>query len=277
VSSALEARREQSLGTCWYLYGVVPASSAPDERFDWPSVTATGQVDVLGEGTLAAVVTPAPAVDFDQPGLDAHLQDAAWLESKIRAHEQVLERVLAHSSVLPFRFCTIYRSEESVRGFLRERRAELEAALGQLAGRVELGVKAFADRKRLAHRLGSGVQDEGLGEGESGGRAYLERRLAEQRSADDLERVALELVEAWHEELMAHAAAGTFLRLQTPEASGRPDDMLMNAAYLVEANDRGFIDAVAALRGEYEALGIVFELTGPWPPYNFVPDEAGTG
>jgi hypothetical protein len=275
VTSALEARPKQTAGTCWYLYGVVSGDSAPSKTSDWPSVTAAGEIEVVREGGLAAVVTPVPAVDFDQPGLDEHLQDTAWLEAKIRAHEQVLERVLADASVLPFRFCTVYRSEESVRHFLRERRGALEAALHQLTGRVELGVKAFADRRSLV-RPGNEGEHEAPSEGQSGGRAYLERRLAEQRSAEDVERLALELVERWHEQLMAHAAAGKFLRLQIPEASGRSGEMLMNAAYLVEANDRGFTGALAGLQREHKALGVAFELSGPWPPYNFVPPEVGS-
>ena len=46
--------------------------------------------------------------------------------------------------------------------------------------------------------------------------------------------------------------------------------MLLNGAYLVEGHS---VDELRALVGELEAtcsVGARVELTGPWPPYNFV-------
>jgi gas vesicle protein GvpL/GvpF len=50
--------------------------------------------------------------------------------------------------------------------------------------------------------------------------------------------------------------------------------MLFNGAYLVEDRAR-FEEALAALAEDYRESGIELELTGPWPPYNFVPSELG--
>jgi hypothetical protein len=45
--------------------------------------------------------------------------------------------------------------------------------------------------------------------------------------------------------------------------------MLLNGAYLVPDGDERFAAEVALLAEEHAAAGITFELTGPWPPYNF--------
>jgi hypothetical protein len=52
--------------------------------------------------------------------------------------------------------------------------------------------------------------------------------------------------------------------------------MVLNAAYLVEAARVEQLREVAA-RGEaeHQPLGARVEVSGPWPPYNFVPG-AGT-
>ena len=50
--------------------------------------------------------------------------------------------------------------------------------------------------------------------------------------------------------------------------------MVFNAAYLVEDRER-FEEELGALADEHRARGVDFELTGPWPPYNFVPSELG--
>ena len=47
--------------------------------------------------------------------------------------------------------------------------------------------------------------------------------------------------------------------------------MILNGAYLV-AGERvaAFQSELASLEKEYTDLGFRYEMTGPWPPYNFV-------
>ena len=47
--------------------------------------------------------------------------------------------------------------------------------------------------------------------------------------------------------------------------------MIMNGAYLVERErDDELREALEQLRTEHRERGLVLELTGPWPAYNFV-------
>ena len=59
---------------------------------------------------------------------------------------------------------------------------------------------------------------------------------------------------------------------QNRELSGHEGEMLLNGAYLVDA-DRvdGLRALVAELEEHHARSGRGIELTGPWPPYNFVP------
>ncbi len=50
--------------------------------------------------------------------------------------------------------------------------------------------------------------------------------------------------------------------------------MLLNAAYLVRRGDEGLAREVASLHAEHATNGYAFELTGPWPPHNFVGEDA---
>ena len=63
--------------------------------------------------------------------------------------------------------------------------------------------------------------------------------------------------------------------LQAPELSGREEEMVFNGAYLVTADRGGFEAALASLAREIRDDGVDLELTGPWPAYNFVPEELG--
>jgi len=247
-------------GTGWYLYGVVPAGG---EAPAGPAVDPEHEVVTLEAGAVAGVASQVSLGEFDERELPERLGDAEWLEQKIRAHEQVLEAVLARTAVVPCRFCTVYRDEDHLKAFLAGHANELAEALDRFTGRVELGVKAFA-----ASRTTSAA-----GEAQSG-RAYLEARRSEQRLREQLaasrSRIAAEL----HERMLTAAEDGVVLDLQSREASGRDEEMFFNAAYLV--SDRGRFEqalgSAAQERGELQ-----LELTGPWPPYNFVPEELGRG
>jgi hypothetical protein len=205
------------------------------------------------------VTSRVSLAEFDEAGLPERLGDAAWLEEKIRAHEDVLESVLASAPVIPCRFCTVYRSEGDLRVFLEERSDALRDALARVQGKVELGVKAFV-----------APEPEKAAEPAETGRAYLERRRAEQRAREELSRLRDETAAQLHERLLAVADDGVELALHKPELSGREDEMVFNGAYLVADRER-FERELEILRGEHGDLTL--ELTGPWPPYNFVPEE----
>lgn len=279
MSSSAGAPAGAQNGSGWYLYGVVAAAQAPAEIDAGISVDPAHEVELLTEGPLAAVASRVSLEEFDQERLPERLNDPAWLERKIRAHEQVLERALASASVVPFRFCTVYRSEAELRRFLNERGSDLAAVLAHVDGKVELGVKAFVDRERFAGALAA--RNEEAGELQArvaaaeGGRAYLEARRFDQLVARELERLAAEVVEKSHARLLEAAEAGTLGPLQSPEVSGRSEEMLLNGAYLIPAGGGELEEAVTELAREYAELGVGFEVTGPWPPYNFVPREAG--
>jgi hypothetical protein len=178
--------------------------------------------------------------------------------------------------VVPCRFCTVYRSEDDLRRFLLERGDALADALGRVRGRVELGVKAFVERERFA--AGRALENESIRElservsQSAGGRAYLEARRLDQAVAAELARFKDEVGAQLHERLLAAAEDGVLLPLQRPEVSGRDDEMVFNSAYLVADRER-FARELAALRNDYRDGGVELELTGPWPPYNFVPAE----
>ena len=61
-------------------------------------------------------------------------------------------------------------------------------------------------------------------------------------------------------------------RLVAPELSGRDGEMVLNSAYLVSDRPR-FEGELTALARELSERGLELELTGPWPPYNFVSEE----
>jgi hypothetical protein len=241
--------------TGWYVYGVAAQQDGLEAI-----------AKVVGRGRLAALVAEVPLDEYGEETLRERLNDRAWLEEKARAHEEVLQAVAEFAPVVPLRFGTIYDELADVEELLDTRAPSFESALERVRGRVELGVKAWADPARLAAAIGA---EEPTGE-EASGRAYLQRRQREQQLAAEVSARCVELGEEAHRRLLAVAVDGVANRPQPRELTGRDETMILNGAYLVPTGDAALGAEVQRLAAEHEPLGITYELTGPWPPHNFV-------
>ena len=125
---------ETAAATGWYVFGIVDADTAVDG------------VELVRNGSLAAVVAEVDLAEFGEEALRERLNDRAWLEETALRHADVLQRVAADHAVVPLRFGTIYDARDDVAGLLEARGDEFRAALARVRGRVELGVKVWIDR-----------------------------------------------------------------------------------------------------------------------------------
>lgn len=240
----------------WYVYGVVSSGI---------EVIEEGTI-LLTDGALAAVAIQVPLDEFDEQRLREHLADMAWVESTARAHEAVLDRVRAQTTVIPMRMCTVYRTEGGVREMLRREAEPLLEAIDHLRGKAEWGVKAFIE-------LDPGGDG---GETEQSGAAYMQRKRDEREHRGQAIELAEEVGAQIHERLGEVASDGLLVPLQRREVTGHRGDMVFNGVYLVaDVEADAFHDAVRALRTEFEPHGFELVPSGPWPAYNFVPGTIG--
>lgn len=251
-----------------YLYGVVRADRRP--WLDGVAGVGGAPLSLVEVDRLVAVVADVARQDFIPA--DAEREDAAWLERAVRAHESVLERCLEPGPVLPMRFATTVRDESDIRALLRERDGQFTAALERLLGRREWGLKILlGDPRALAQHVLKRRDDLAAREREladrSPGAAYLARKRLDREIAVTGDEMSAELVHTSHRRLTDSAVAACL-----PIAShSRAERIYLNAAYLVaEAEEAAFEAVVAELDREHAGCGLRYELTGPWPAYNFV-------
>jgi hypothetical protein len=235
--------------TGWYVFGVVPSDAVPPRG-----------AYLVERGALAAVAAEVPLEDFSGEALQAHLNDTVWLEEKVRTHENVLSSFVGVAPVVPLRFGAVYRDVDQIRALLAERADFFETALTRLRGHIELGVKAWFDPASVEQPTATD------------GRSYLERRQSEL----SLERAAAAAATGAHGRLSTFAVDCVINRPQSRQLTGRDAAMLLNAAYLVPLDDDRLVEEVARLADQHAALGVTYEVTGPWPPYNFAPAEERT-
>lgn len=267
---AFEARSTDD-GQVWWTYCVASAEDITSRPSELEGIEPETQVQVVREGPLAALVSPVPSAEYGDERLREHLEDLRWLEHTARRHEAVLEAALQDVTIVPLRLCTLYRDVDGVRGFLRDYEDPLIEGLTRVQGCTEWGVKVFAEA-----RAGSSGPDTSPGTSERSGAAYLQQRQQERALAERASEVRAKCAEAIHRRMRELAREAASNPPQRPGVHGRELRMLLNGAYLVErGRDEELARAVETLREEWEPLGFVIELTGPWPPYNFVAGATG--
>ncbi|MGW7573440.1 GvpL/GvpF family gas vesicle protein [Streptomyces sp. NPDC054765] len=238
-----------------YVYGIVRAGHPlPADRGgvgDPP-----GTVESIGEGRLAAVVSQAP------PKLRARRRD-------LMAHQELLLALAEDGPVLPMRFGMVAPDETVVRRQLSDAEERHLAALEDLAGRVEINVKAMPADDSLAALVKGDATIRGLREAVRRRPSYEANMRLGEAVATALSRRA---AEAGHEivhELTPRAravAAG-------PEVSG----CQVNMSFLVDRRDSDGFAAEAERLARHRSDRVALRVAGPLPCYSFLEPRALAG
>ena len=170
-------------------------------------------------------------------------------------HARVIAECFQHSTVLPFRFGTVFNDDESLRKSIRSNQRQFLGNIDKLRGKTEMHLKIFVDDccgGEIEKRMGA----------DSVGREYLSS-LRENASRA--------------RERQTHARAVSFQmhRLFQPldeEVSCRLTEhgkMMLDIAHLIDRK------CVERYQNKFTSTSAVMrecqmQLSGPWPPYHFV-------
>jgi hypothetical protein len=244
-----------------YLYAIGDAALADSDVLAETTGVDAVPVRTVVEGPLAAVVASVDRDRFSEQSIRARLEDLEWVEKLARTHHEVVDRIARNHPIAPVRMATVYLNDAGVHELLRDHRSELAATLDRVRGRSEWGVKGYAApaNEASAAELEASAPD-------APGTSYLMRRRAERdRAAHRRERVA-EAAEKLHQEFAALAVDSRVYPPQDPRLTGRRDEMILNAAYLVDEAGAALLARRVNAATDDE---LRLELTGPWAPYSF--------
>ncbi|MFG3659391.1 GvpL/GvpF family gas vesicle protein [Streptomyces sp. NPDC047706] len=231
---------------------------------------------------LVAVVSTVPEHDFAEEPLRAHLEDLDWLTATARGHQGVIDALTTVTTPLPLRLGTVFRDDSGVRMMLEAREGDFLRTLDRLEGRVEWGVKVYAEpgtgepaeSAEPAQRpdAGGGTQDGPAAGKAMSGRDYLRRRSRSVKERESGLRKVEEFADRLHETLAAHADDSRLHAPQSAQLSGASGRNVLNAAYLVpRGQSEEFVEIVD--RTKDEMPGVRVELTGPWAAYSFAGEK----
>jgi hypothetical protein len=181
-------------------------------------------------------------------------------QQAIVEHAHVIRDCFATMTVLPFRFGTTFDSDEALRRAVRSNRKTLLESLARLRGKAEMHVKLL---------LKDAVVEEALRELPAGvGGEYL-RKLRDQASIQRERQTKARALS-----LQVHKL---FSPLEEDIVCKRTDsgNMLLDFAHLIDSS------SVLKYQNRYSAATRHFKdcqvsITGPWPPYHFMPGKIRT-
>jgi hypothetical protein len=170
-------------------------------------------------------------------------------------HAKVIAECFKHSTVLPFRFGTIFGDDETLRKSIRSNQRQFMGHIEKLRGKTEMHLKIFVDdccNRAIASQLGPN----------NSGRQYLSNLRETATRTRERQTQARTISVQMHR---------LFLPLDE-EVSCRLTDngkMLLDIAHLI---DRKTVDRY---RNKFSTTSATLsecrmQLSGPWPPYHFV-------
>lgn len=222
---------------------------------------------------VTAVIGRVPIEEFIGAEAESRMQDLAWVGPRACRHEDVIEEIIHHSPVLPARFGTIFSSPEALEKYLKENYPVISKFLDYVDDKEEWGVRGLMAREKVKENHFPNLlieQERSLSSLPPGRRYFQEKRLQM-----DLEKK----VNLWLEEVLGKvrdhlsdlATDYVERKVLSRTATGLEKDMIANWAFLVPQKAFGTFQArIAAYNFEYDPGGLVFELSGPWPPYSFL-------
>jgi len=225
------------------------------------------------QGTYAIVSKVSPD-EFSQDNLKKNLTNMEWVEKSARQHEKIIEEIMKDTTVLPFKFGTVFQSEENVEKLLNEHNTEFKRIIEDLDGKEEWGLKIYCDIEKLKETLLE--EDEELLKIEreinssSPGKTFFLKKKKEKLLNAVVNKKLNEYGQDCFERLSQKSLQTQINNLLPIEVTGRKDDMIFNAAFLIDKTKVAeFIQVVDIFKTWYKHKGLEFDCTGPWPPYNF--------
>jgi len=223
---------------------------------------------------LCAVLDKVCLEDFCGGAAELRMRDLAWVGPRALRHEAVVEEVMRHSPVLPARFGTLFSSQERLAEFVDRHAAAISQFLERVAEQEEWSVRGLLDKKQAGRALTSvslAAQAAQLAALLPGRRYFEEQRI---RAGAEKE-LCLWLKETRRQvanQLMKQASDFcdcASVPLEPPESG---IEVVVNWAFLLPKRAMpAFRVRIDQVNEKHAMGGLVLELSGPWPPYHFVP------
>jgi hypothetical protein len=235
----------------WYAYCITERQAFPEllrHRKPIPMEAVTGvqgnQVFLYPASDLAVIVSEYSRTET--------LTQQAGVE-----HARVISDCFKTSTVLPFRFGTVFADDEALRRSIRSNQRQFVTNIERLRGKAEMHLKVVLDDccREQVKRYSATPSP-------TTGRAYLSNLRENAALQRERQTKARAVTVQMHRMFVPLAEEVSCRRLDTGK-------MLLDIAHLIDSG------AVERYQNKYASATLLMkdchmQLSGPWPPYHFV-------
>jgi hypothetical protein len=234
-----------------YFYGVTQSPAA--NSINQPGVDLDGKIESVQCDKFHCWVSYVSATAFEE-NLARNMENLDWLATASVAHQRVIAAIARETEILPARFATVFRTEESLRKHVREHVRQIKADFRRIKDADEWGIKVFAKPASAAPHV-KNVRT---------GKDYLKAKAAlwPRRGPASPNGDFGEFEKALKNLALDSAPAGN--------VSSGQRGLRFQTSLLVKRKDRKQLESVLKKFSQRWAESRQIECTGPWPPYSFV-------
>ncbi len=261
-----------------YLYGIGSLNAGVPDDFRLEGIDGKNPLFFVEYKDIFGAVSIVPLSEFGEGALEENIKNIQWLEKKALIHEYIIEQIMKVFTIIPMRFCTIYKNADRVREVLAEQHEKFRKTLGYLENKQEWSVKVFLDQAVLAREISKFNDKVQKMEHElkacSAGKAFFLKKKLDSLIKDEVDAAGFIYADKCYQRLRRFAEHACLNKLLGKEVTGGDKDMVLNSAYLVTGNRvEEFKQEAGLLEEEYGALGLELVVSGPWPAYHFCWEE----
>ncbi|RWZ51347.1 GvpL/GvpF family gas vesicle protein [Halobacillus fulvus] len=260
-----------------YLYGIIQSQPSDSELIaDQKGIDERKNLKLIPFGSISAVVCPVDREEYGEEEVEEKLKQPEWVKEKAFHHHETLLSLSGRTTLIPMKFCTLFKDEQNLEELIGKKRSEWESLLNRLAGKEEWNLKIYSHTAKMREDVESWNETVRLKkreiEGMSKGKQYIYRKKLEKTIDDEILRHQNHFASTLHESLLPFAQDNADKKIWQKDVTGRNEEMCLNKAYLIDTNQ--VEDFLATVDRSQTEDGWTFEVTGPWPAYHFV-DKAG--
>jgi hypothetical protein len=213
--------------------------------------------------------------EFSVENFKNNSADSNWKDSNILKHMNLINSIMEYTEVLPFRFGTVFNTQNNLERFIRANSGLLSENFKMFEGLRELSVKIYFNRRKLGENLDRFCEKAATLEkiimGSSPGRAYLLNRKKEDLIDTEIDRFCRNFGHKCMAEFENLSESKKMNNLLTKEINNRNNRMIMSASFLVRRTKVSEFLTVADMNSaEAMKSAVFFEISGPWPPFSFI-------
>jgi hypothetical protein len=262
----------------FYLYAIRPASHATT----FPEIKGidgkSGVFTVFVGDKIWAIVSHVPLKEFGAEEIAHKAQnDLQWIKEKSLIHNRVIMESSkgADGAIVPMKFGLIFKDKEGLVKAVRKDSKKFLGLFEKLKGKEEWSAKVFVgnaellDESIIANEPALQARKKEIDSLPAGLAYFKEKELRgemEKRKKDDSSRQSREVYEIFRK----FVDEVKFGKILGKEFTARTEPMILNIIFLINKKKiNNFFKEAEKVRSMLERKGLIIEIAGPWPPYNF--------